>query len=170
MQGIPHDYFVSSPIFSFLLSHNIQNGEEGVKLYHQPSVLQNAIVIFCDQESTMCQVVAVLPPNWGPPPTSCHRPNRLPQAHHLQPRPLLATLSLRCGSLTFQEILSPLLTSKSSHSIQNGHWRDISSHLDQLCSLKLRTAYYENLAKYVPIQFSAFTSTYDFMFATKGNL
>ena len=166
MQGIPHDYFVSSPVFSFLLSHNIQNGEEGVKLYHQPSHLQNAIVIFCDQESTMCQVVAVLPPNWGPPPTSCHRPNRLPQAHHLQPRPLLATLSLRCGGSHSREILSPLLTSNSSHSIQNGHWRDISSHLDQLCSLKLRTAYYENLAKYAPIQFTTSTHMYDFMFAT----
>ena len=147
------------PTLSFLSSwaSNIQNGEEGVKLYHQPSHLQNAIVIFCDQESTMCQVVAVLPPNWGPPPTSCHRPNRLPQADHLQPRPLLPTLSLRCGSLTFQgnSLASVDIKIEPFHSKWTLERYFLS--LDQLCSLKLRTAYYENLAKYVPIQFSTST-------------
>ena len=124
---------------------------------HQPSHLQNAIVIFCDQESTMCQVVAVLPPNWGPPPTSCHRPNRLPQADHLQPRPLLPTLSLRCGSLTFQgnSLASVDIKIEPFHSKWTLERYFLS--LDQLCSLKLRTAYYENLAKYVPIQFSTST-------------
>ena len=59
-------------------------------------------------------------PSTKPAPPS--KPTTYNPALYFPPSPSVAAVSHS------REILSPLLTSKLSHSIRNGHWRDISSH------------------------------------------
>ena len=130
MQGIPHDYFVSSSIFSFLLSQQhtkwrrrgqiISSTIPSAECYRNFLRPRKHNVPSCSSAPPELGTAPNFLPSTKPAPPS--KPTTYNPALYFPPSPSVAAVSHS------REILSPLLTSKSSHSIQNGHWRDISSH------------------------------------------
>ena len=155
MQGIPHDYFVSNSIFSFLLS------QQHTKWWRRGQIISSTIPSAECNRNFLRPRKHNVPSCSSAPPELGTAPNFLPSTKPAPPsRP-------------------PTTPPSTSHPLPPLRQSHIPGKFSRLCwhqnraipfkmdigeifpligpTMKLRTAYYENLAKYVPIQFSTST-------------
>ena len=171
MQGIPHGYFVSSSIFSFLLS------QQDTKWWRRGQIISSTIPSAECYRNFLRPRKHNVPSCSGAPPELGTAPNFLPSTKPAPPSPPPTTPPSTCHPLP------PLRQSHIPGKFSRLCWHqnraipfkmDIGEIFPLICTNYVPWSYellilkiLQNMSLY---NSAPNTSTYDFMFATKGNL